>query len=319
MTEARTVCISHGEDVDGLTCAALLLRLKNATPILVNYDEFEEALNRVESPLSELYICDLNMRESLMGEMLRLNGFTRVTIVDHHPTSEGVLEELEEAGVKVIHSILDCASVLLFDHFRMELGREAGRLAAYAAWSDQFEDGPLASRLLVEYDRQLVQHEALILTHALATEPNAQFRSLVVKELSQLTYPHRIPGSSDAALAHIEDMVGIVETLASEATKGERLAYIKVPEGRSIGTVAGLIIDALGVDVGLCYKLKGGDLVNVSIRSKRGLPFHLGLITRWIAAKHMGFGGGHKRASGASIPLSSLQDFIDDLELDLSK
>jgi single-stranded DNA-specific DHH superfamily exonuclease len=50
--------------------------------------------------------------------------------------------------------------------------------------------------------------------------------------------------------------------------------------------------------------------VNISLRSKRGLDYHLGKITREIAEKMGGFGGGHKRASGASIPFSSLDEFI---------
>lgn len=318
MTDPRTVCISHGEDADGLTCVALLRRLKDASPVLVTYDDFEDALKGVGAPLEALYICDLNVREALVGEILRINGFADVAIFDHHPAAEGVLEELRENGVTVVHSVDDCASVLLYDHYREEMGREAGRLAAYAAWADQFEDGPIASMLLREFDRQSVQHEALILAHAITKRPDAEFKSLVVKELSGLATPHRIPGASKAALAHLEEVAGLIETLAVSTTVLGRMAYFEAPKGAPTGTMAGLITDAAGVDVGLCYTLKGGDLVNVSIRSRRGLPFHLGEITRRIARAQEGFGGGHKRASGASIPQEGLRGFIDDLDRELS-
>ena len=73
MTDPETLCVSHGEDADGLICAALLRRLKDATPILVDYDGFEGALTAVEPPVMELYICDLNVREALRAEILRIN------------------------------------------------------------------------------------------------------------------------------------------------------------------------------------------------------------------------------------------------------
>ncbi|MBS7653371.1 DHH family phosphoesterase, partial [Candidatus Bathyarchaeota archaeon] len=59
--------------------------------------------------------------------------------------------------------------------------------------------------------------------------------------------------------------------------------------------------------------------VNISIRGRRGIGLHLGIITREVAMKHGGFGGGHDRASGASIPRESLLRFIEDLEEALSQ
>ncbi len=318
MTSPSILCISHGEDADGLTCAGLLKRLKDASTILVTYDELEGALKSVKPPLEELYICDLNVREALVGELLRINGFTRVTLIDHHPSPKGLLEELEEGGVTVVHSTLDCASVLLYDHFREELGREAGRMAAFAAWADQFDDGPLAEKLLREYDRQSVQLEGLLLAYALTNQPAYKFRNIVVEEISNLALPHRMDGVSEAALAHLEDMARLIETLKASATRHGMLAYIKATDETPIGSAAGIITDALGVNVGLCYK-EIENLANLSIRSKRGLPYHLGEITRQVAAKYGGFGGGHKRASGASIPRRNLKSFIRDFEEELRK
>ncbi len=313
MTSPVTLCISHGEDADGLTCAGLLIRLRDAQPILVTYDELEGALKSVGPPLDELYLCDLNVREALVGDILRIMGFARVTLIDHHPSPEGLLERLEEAGVTVVHSALDCASVLLYDYFREDLGREAGRMAAFAAWADQFEDGPLAEALLRDYDRQSVQLEGLLLAYALINQPSKEFRNFVVGEISDLNLPHRMEGVLEAATAHLEDMSKLVESLKESAVRLGELAYVEVTDEAPIGSVAGIITDALGVDVGLCYKEKG-DLVNLSIRSRRGLPFHLGEITMQIATRNGGFGGGHKRASGASIPSGNLEKFIGDLE-----
>ena len=317
MTGMRSVCISHGEDADGLTCASLLRRLNGARPLLATYDDLEDVLRGVVAPLEEVYICDLNIREGLVDEIIRIRKFAAVTLIDHHPPSEGVLERLAEAGVTVVHSPLDCASVLVYDHFREELGRQAGRLAAYAAWADQFEDGPIATLLLREYDRQLVQNEGLILAHAVVNRPTEEFRLLVIDALSALKFPHRIPEILEAATDQLEYKAGLIETLGKVATKKGNIAYAKAEKDWPIGTVAGLLLDAMGTNVGVCYADKGGGLVNISIRSRRGFSFHLGEITNRIAGRSGGFGGGHKRASGASIPQEGLEGFLREFEEEL--
>jgi nanoRNase/pAp phosphatase (c-di-AMP/oligoRNAs hydrolase) len=313
----NVICISHAEDTDGLVCAAYLRRLKDATITLVTYDDFEEALRNVKPPADEVYLCDLNIREDLVEEISRINNFARMTIVDHHPTAEGLMKRLGESGVEVIHSLLDCASILLYDRFREDLGSEDARLAAYAAVSDYFEEGPNASKLLNRLDKHFVQHEALILTHALHRKSDAKFKLKVVSELSRLTPPHRIKGVPEAALAHLEHVSKLLETLTTKATKRGRLAYIEEMEGASIGSVAGLLIDSLGVDVGLCYKREERNSMSISIRAARGLDIHLGKITRRLAGRYGGFGGGHSRASGASIPQNSYMTFIKALDGEL--
>jgi hypothetical protein len=316
MSPPAIVCISHGEDADGITCAALLKRMKEAHPILVTYDDLKDSLRGIQPPLDELYLCDLNVREDLVEEILRIAGFSKVTVVDHHPAADGVLERLEEAGVEVVHDPRDCASVLLYNRFRDDLGRKAGRMAAYAAWADQFEDGPIAENLLREYDRQSVQHEGLLLAHALPQRSTPEFRARVLGAISRLEPPHRTPGIPGAAMEHLEETSRLIEVLTGMAKRLDVLAYIQAEEGMSIGTVAGLITDAVGTNVGLCYRLNG-TLVNLSLRSRRGRPYHLGEITRRIATGLGGFGGGHKRASGASIPGKSLDRFLEEFDEEL--
>jgi hypothetical protein len=314
MPRERALCISHGEDADGLICAALLSSLKGAEPILVTYGEFKEALMRVRPPTEELYICDLCVREELVGEILRIRGFARVSIFDHHPTAGALLGELERSGVEVVYSPEDCASALLYDHYRNEVGREWARMAAYAAISDQFEEGPIASRILTMFDRHLTQHEALILTHALFGTTSDDFRLRVVDELRKNIVPHRIPGLVEAALAHLERTASLMEDLPRRAVRLRRLACVDASGEPSTGYVASLLIDALDVDVGVSYKEAEGGKVNISIRGRRGLGIHLGEIARELARRHGGFGGGHDRASGANIPIEELEGFIEDLD-----
>ena len=317
MTAPRIVCISHGEDADGLTSAALIKRVKNADIILATYDDLPEALESIQEPTDELYITDLNLREAVIPEVIRIASFCNVTLIDHHPAGKGTLKKIEDAGVRVIHSPKDCAAVLVYNHFREELGREPGRLAAYASWADQFEDGPIAEQLLNEYDRQTVQAEGLMLAFAITRTQKSDFRMRVMNELTDLAFPHRIQGVPEASREHMEDMAKTIEEIPKQATIYGNLAYLMVKDETPIGTVANLITDALGVRVGLCYRQKSEDMVNISIRSRRGFNYHLGDITRRIAREKGGYGGGHKRASGASLPLSSIDDFIMELEKEI--
>ncbi len=308
------ICISHGEDVDGLVCAILLRQVKNAFPILVSYEDFEDKLRAIKSPLDEVFICDLGIREALCSEIIRISRFAKVTVVDHHPTSEEVLNKLKHFGIKIVYSHLDCASVLLYNLFKDKLGRNSARLAAYAAISDQFDSGPLASKIISEFDRLFIQYEALILTYALDHQEEDNFRSLIFEELNRFTFPHKIKGLPETALAHLDYLVELIRILPVRAKKLDRVAYIEGEKESSKGTIASLLIDSLGTAVGLCYKQKSDDTVNISIRAKKNFLFHLGKITKKLAEKYHGFGGGHTHASGAKIPQKNLMNFINDLE-----
>ncbi|MBS7619601.1 hypothetical protein KEJ21_03020 [Candidatus Bathyarchaeota archaeon] len=312
--DPRIICISHREDADGIICASFLRRIKNASTILVSYDELESALSRVKPPVHELYICDVNIREELMSHVLRISRFSKVTIVDHHPTAKDVLDELGKAGVHIVFSPVDCASVLLYDHFKDKLGREGARLAAYAAISDQFEDGPIALEIISKFDKHYVHFEALILTYALLKENSLGFRDIMMDALSRYIFPHKITGILQKALEQVEVVSNLIELLPNRSKLIDRFAYTEVTDEVSLGTAAGLILDSMDVDVGLSYKKNGKEYIDLSIRARRGLKIHLGEVTKMIAKKCNGYGGGHSRASGAKIPKKNFTLFLKDFE-----
>jgi len=317
--DPRIICISHREDADGIICASLLRGLKNASTILVSYDELEDALSRIMLPVNELYICDINIREGLMRQVLKISRFAKVTIVDHHPTAKDVLDELGKTGVHIVFSPLDCASVLLYDHFKDQLGREGSRLAAYAAISDQFEDGPIASEIISKFDKHYVHFEALILTYALLKENSSDFRDMIVDALSRYVFPHKINGVLQKALEQVDVISTLVELLPNRSKLIGRLAYTEVVDETSLGNVAGLILDSMDVDVGLSYKKNGEEYIDLSIRARRGLNIHLGEVTKRIAKKCNGYGGGHSRASGAKIPKKNFTLFLKDFKESMKK
>lgn len=307
-----TYAIVHGDDVDGLTCGAFIFRLTGCDIYLANYDNLHQALEYVKPPVDKLYVCDLNIRGELEPQIMRIREFAEVHIIDHHKMNAGVQERLTEAGVKITLDTRDCAGVLCYDQFRDELGVEGARIAGYAIISDMFEDGPLGSEIIGKMDRKFNQHEAQILTHALARNQTLDFRRMVLKELSNFNYPHRIEGAVELAVECLEEMTVIKEAVKEQATVNGRVGYMEAVNEFSTGGVANLIIDTLGVDVGLSYK-ENQENYNVSLRGEKMLPEHLGELVQTLATKHGGFGGGHKRASGAKIPKENIQPFINDL------
>jgi oligoribonuclease NrnB/cAMP/cGMP phosphodiesterase (DHH superfamily) len=304
--------IVHGDDVDGLTCGAFLRRLTGCSVYMANYDNLEHALGMVTPPVKTLYVCDLNIREALLPEILRIREFADVNIIDHHQISNDLMARLRDAGVSVFLDTRDCAGVLVYDAFKDELGPEAARIAAYAAISDMFEDGPLGSQILAKIDRKFAQHEAQILTHAMSMNQTIDFKRVIMDELSRYGYPHRIPGAVELAVQCLEEMTDMKERISDNAVKVGRMAYMESVNEYSTGGIANLIIDTLGVDVGVGYKVND-EYANISLRGELMLDEHLGDISSELGEKYGGFGGGHQRASGVKIPKDHLEEFLVDL------
>ncbi|MCW4051203.1 MAG: DHH family phosphoesterase, partial [Candidatus Bathyarchaeota archaeon] len=226
-------------------------------------------------------------------------------------------QRLTDNGIKIRLETDDCAGVLVYDTFKEELGPEAARLASYAAISDMFENGPLGSKILAKMDRKFAQHEAQILTHALSKNQKLDFKRIILDDLSNYSYPHRIEGAVEAATQCLEEMTQIKEQIPKHTTIRGRVAYMEATDNHSTGLIANLIIDTLGVDVGLSYK-NNGDYVNVSLRGEEDLKEHLGDISKALGSKYDGFGGGHQRASGVKLPKEHLEAFIEDIVKQIS-
>lgn len=307
-----THAIVHGDDVDGLTCGAFLKKITGCSVYLANYDNFESALEYVQPPTDTLYLCDLNIREELEPELMRIKEFSEINIIDHHQMSHELYERLIETGLNIILDSRDCAGVLVYNEFKEQLRREGARIAAYAAISDMFENGPLASKILAKMDRKFVQHEAQILTHALSMDQSIEFKRKVMDALADYVYPHRIEGAVDLAVQCLEEMTQLKELIKEKAVIHGRLGCMEAEGEKSTGGIANLIIDALGMDVGISYKVYE-EYYNISLRGEKNLPEHLGHICKRLGAKYNGFGGGHKRASGVKIPKEELDRFLEEL------
>ncbi len=157
----KVICISHKEDNDGISSAALIRQAFGGDAILVDYPGQMEAFQQVvqDDKLKSLYICDLGLSKKTQDEFidilttLRKNKVT-VTYIDHHDIDPNVVKSLEKIKVKVIHDTNECTAVQVYNAFKSKLNDHASFVATCAAITDYMEDRPIGSKLLQIYDRQ---------------------------------------------------------------------------------------------------------------------------------------------------------------------
>ena len=117
-SRTKVICISHKEDNDGISSAALIRQAFGGDAILVDYPGQMEALNQVvlDKKLKSLYICDLGLSKKTQDEFIDIMTTLRknkvaVTYIDHHDIDPAVVKSLKKIKVKVIHSTNECTAV----------------------------------------------------------------------------------------------------------------------------------------------------------------------------------------------------------------
>ena len=114
----KVICISHKEDNDGISSAALIRQAFGGDTILVDYPSQMDALNQVvlDKKLKSLYICDLGLSKKTQDEFidimttLRKNKVT-VTYIDHHDIDPAVVKSLKKSKLRLFIIFMN---VLLF-------------------------------------------------------------------------------------------------------------------------------------------------------------------------------------------------------------
>ncbi len=319
----NTICISHGNDVDGLASASIIRMATNARILLVDYGNLIETLSRTNDA-DRVYICDLGLNKSnaqhFLNELERIRGFASVHYIDHHPLESALREKISELGVELTHSSEECTSVVTYLKFKDDLERSANLLAAYGAVTDYMDDKPAAKKIISRYDRQFILLESTLLTHALlGAGDDTAFRNNLVSELSELKFPHEIDGVLDSAQKGLETTSRLMAEAAEKGVKGTWIAHMEATEG-STGTVANLLIGAFDVPVGVAYHLiKEEDVCEISLRGSYDLKVDLGRLVSQVTGMIGGSGGGHKKASGARIPRQVLKEFLDLIEFQIDK
>ena len=322
----KTICISHKEDCDGISSAALIRQAFGGDAILVDYPGQMDALRQVitDEKLKSLYICDLGLSKKTQDEFIELLTTLRknkvsVTYIDHHDIDPNVIKALEKIKVKVIHDINECASVQVYSAFKSKLSDHASFIATCAAITDYMEDRPIGAKLLQIYDRQFALISATTLTYNIVGhQKDPDYLLYLVEELADSKFPHEIPNTFEFAQIQVEKLSQMIAKVKAGLKTMKNLGYMEILDAGASGAV-NFVLGLSGKEVGVAYKERvDHGIYAVSVRGSKSLKTHLGKIVNVLATDLGGSGGGHDKACGAVIPKPKIKTFIKELNKKLN-
>ena len=325
--KSKVICVSHEEDADGISSAALIKQAFGGTSILVDYPGMMDAMKPLETDekLKELFVCDLGLNKKNECEFVELLTILRkrkvkVTYIDHHDLDRKIINKLEKVKVKVIHDINECTTVQVYNEYKRKLNDHAAFVAACAAITDYMEDRPLGSKLLQIFDRQFALISATVLTYNIVGHQNdPEYLLYLVDELSESKYPHEIPNSYEFAQLQVEKLASIISKVKENMKLKKNLGYMEITDSGASGAV-NFVLGLSGKDVGIAYKERVDyGVYAVSVRGSKQCKTHLGKLINKLSTDVGGSGGGHDKACGASIPKDKLTKFINAINNSLNK
>ena len=317
----KTICVSHKEDADGISSAALIKQAFGGDCVLVDYPGMVDALEllRNDKKLKKLFICDLGLNKQINDNFVELLTELRkkrvsVTYIDHHDIDSKVITKLKKIKVKLIHNISECTSVLVYDTFKKKLSEHSSFIAACGAITDYMENKPVASKLLQMYDRQFALVNATVLTYNIVGhQKDPDYLLYLVDELSESKFPHEIPNTYEFAQIQDRKLAEIMSTVRKSMKVLKNLAHMEVIDSGASGAV-NFVLGFSGKDVGVAYKERvDKGIYAVSVRGSPSCETHLGRLVSSIAADLGGSGGGHDRACGAVIPKEKMKKFLREM------
>ena len=317
----KVICISHKEDNDGISSAALIRQAFGGDAILVDYPGQMEALNQVvtDKKLKSLYICDLGLSKKTQDEFVDIMTTLRknkvaVTYIDHHDIDPVILKSLMKLKVKLIHNIHECTAVLVYDAFKSKLNDHASFIATCAAITDYMEDRPIGSKLLQIYDRQFALISATVMTYNIVGhQKEPDYLLYLVEELADSKFPHDIPNSYEFAQIQVEKLSHMIAKVKKGMKTMKNLGYMEILDAGASGAV-NFVMGLSGKDVGVAYKERVDyGIYAVSVRGSKNCKVHLGKIVNILATSLGGSGGGHDKACGCIIPKPKIKKFITEL------
>ena len=325
--KSKIVCVSHREDADGISSAALIKQAFGGETILTDYPGMMDDMEplRSDEELKELYICDLGLNKKNESDFVELLTQLRkrrikISYIDHHDLDKKIINQLKKIKVNVVHDTNECASVQVYNTYKKKLNDHAAFVAACAAITDYMEDRPLGSKLLQIFDRQFALISATVMTYNIVGhQKEPDYLLYLVDELSESKYPHEIPNSFEFAQLQVEKLASIISKVKENMKLKKNLGYMEITDSGASGAV-NFVLGLSGKDVGVAYKERVDyGVYAVSVRGSKQCKIHLGRLINKITTDIGGSGGGHDKACGASIPKDKITKFINTLNSSLAK
>ena len=232
-TRTKTVCLSHKEDADGISSAALIREAFGGDSVLVDYPGQIEALEQIaaDEKLKTLFICDLGLSKKFQDHFVDvLEGMRKkkvsITYIDHHDIDPQITKRLEKLKVKMIHDINECTTVQVYDKFKSKLSEHAAFTAACAAITDYMEDRPIGSKLLQIFDRQFALINATVLTYNIVGhQKDPDYLLYLVEELADSKYPFEIPNTFEFAQIQVAKLAEMISKVKKNMKKMKNLGH----------------------------------------------------------------------------------------------
>jgi RecJ-like exonuclease len=325
-SRTKTICISHKEDADGISSAALIRQAFGGDSILVDYPGQMEAIQQVASDekLKSLYICDLGLSKKNQDEFVELMTKLRknkvaVTYIDHHDIDPKIVKNLQKIKVNLIHNINECTTVQVYDKFKSKLSDHSTFIAACAAITDYMEDRPIGSKLLQIYDRQFALINATVLTYNIVGhQKDPDYLLYLVEELAESKFPHEIPNTFEFAQIQVSKLAQMIAKVKQGLKTMKNIGYMEITDAGASGAV-NFVLGLSGKDVGVAYKERvDHGIYAVSVRGSKNCGVHLGKIVNVLATELGGSGGGHDKACGAVIPKPKIKKFLTEFNKKLN-
>lgn len=325
-TKTKIVCLSHKEDADGISSAALIRMAFGGDSILVDYPGQMEAIEKIaaDEKLKSLYICDLGLSKKNQDQFVEILTRLRknkvsVTYIDHHDIDPKITKQLEKIKVKMIHDINECTTVQVYNKFKSKLPEHAAFIAACAAITDYMEDRPIGSKLLQIYDRQFALISATVLTYNIVGhQKDPDYLLYLVEELAESKYPHEIPNTFEFAQIQVDKLAQIIAKVKKDMKKMKNIGYMEIMDSGASGAV-NFVLGLSGKEVGVAYKERvDHGIYAVSVRGSKTCKVHLGKIVNELSTSLGGSGGGHDKACGAVIPKPKIKKFLTEFNKKLN-
>ena len=324
--KTKIICLSHKEDCDGISSAALIRQAFGGDSLLVDYPGQMEALESLvaDEKLKALYICDLGLSKKNQDQFVEMMGTLRkrgvsITYIDHHDIDPKITKQLEKLKVKMIHDINECTTVQVYNKFKSKLTDHAAFVAACAAITDYMEDRPIGSKLLQIYDRQFALISATVMTYNIVGhQKDPDYLLYLTEELADGKYPHEIPNTYEFAQIQVGKLAEMIAKVKKGMKTMKNLGYMEITDAGASGAV-NFVLGLSGKDVGVAFKERvDHGIYAVSVRGSKSCKVHLGKIVNDLATELGGSGGGHDKACGAVIPKPKIKAFLKEFNKKLN-
>ena len=127
-SKTKIVCVSHEEDADGISSAALIKQAFGGDAILVDYPGMMDSMEplRNDQQLKQLFICDLGLNKKNEEDFVELlitlrKRKVKITYIDHHDLDRKIIKQLEKNNIKVIHDTNECTTVQVYNEYKNKL------------------------------------------------------------------------------------------------------------------------------------------------------------------------------------------------------